>query len=185
MSVYATIDRTVLTVLQDILHRNGDLHYANQLPSAVTWDHCIGTSKANIIFTRNPTDWVLEDPFTQDQFVCKRARSLYIITTERADPTIAAGLVHLGSVNVVFLTLMGLLEQSRSMPQTRWMQIVPARYVRSLLERVCTLNDRQKAFSLAHLPVITAGSPGAVGLPTGTVIRTNHTIRVVQPELLE
>jgi hypothetical protein len=183
-TVYNEIDAKAIAVLEDIMHKNRDLHWSRQL-GPMQWEKCISTAKANLICTQFPERWISSDVHEKHKLGCKRARTWYIVTSEpssRVTDACGAAHMYIGSVHVVVQTLVGLLEQYRSRPSSRYVHALDPRCVASLQKRVAKLTKRkpQHFLSLAHLPVIIAGYPGTVGLPVGTVVRTPHTVRVVQ-----
>jgi hypothetical protein len=171
-----------LRALTAILRANGDLHKLAPPITHLELDKSQSTHNANIVFTQHKEKW-LNNSVCNDHFGLSRPRSLYIITPDpsaEVHSSIGAPAKYLGNVNVVFITLIGLIEQSRNQSQMRMMTPLNPRRIKSLQRRLQEQNGLHKPLSLAHLPVIIRGMPGAVGMPVGTVIRTANTLRVVQ-----
>jgi hypothetical protein len=188
-TVYDEIDTRAIEVLTNIMHTNKDLHWSRQL-GPMRWGQCISTGKANVFCTDAIQTLLRGDMHDHTKKGCKRARTLYIITAEpssRVSDMYGAAHMYIGSVNVVILSIIGLLEQYRSRPKSRYMKALDPRCVASMLNRITVVTNRnpEHFLSLAHLPVINTGYPGIVGLPVGTVVRTPHTLRVVQRGITE
>jgi hypothetical protein len=186
-TVYGKIDQIIANVLCDHLITSGCLH-PGQVIRDFAWETVTSTCNTNIIFTQYPERWIESDIHVQTKLPCKRAKSLVVVTSEpsaRVSGTVGAAMTYMGSVNVVFFTVTGLLEQAQSQKHSRWTSAVNPMRVASLQQRVGMLRAgenemKSESCSLADMPVALIGYPGTVMYPVGTVVRTPHTLRVVQ-----